>query len=1602
MADLSLTTPTDDQNSGLLSLQDTSALGPIVSPEVAKNRGDKAAFGLEDPTTTSEMLASGIASGTEDKLRRDTVQRELLKDRELKARIVSEVLSSKKPEEAVSLEEVAFIKQLSKSDIHNPDTIWEKKFATNVTNSVASLKENSSLRDAAKTNSEDVMNLLDLHQGVIEKKEIAQKVLENIEQRRANMGYIAKGADLAETFVTFLSWFHLQNSTGGDTGPKSSFLSGSNLSEQLDYLHSLPPERFQRELKRVVDDLWTKNSLDALTFARSATAYSTTDKYLNNLFSIVDIASIVPTGVLTRSGSRLLKGGSKEKLIEDVTKSAESSALKDVAEGLKETLKATGKRTLDEGEVVTAVGDIEKGSIINAVKSVQAKLAENDVAGLSKSLEQEMPSLFNPNRIVKGYTGNLGSAALSRITSALPQSAKSLLAVMTDTPNLATLNTAQITKGVMQTVERLIQNTPVTADAFLDVAHIAPETSIANVHDVLISIGTPKGALFETRKNAEHFAKSQYRLMDGSYEIKPHGLGYKIEVKKTIDETTPEVLQLSLTTNNTTPKDLVTALTGAMRSPEDTLSGVHRASRHVVVNGSQEISRLIKEGAKDLGALNRTERLAFEKVARANRDIEINSERGYFYQDLNEFEQGYKDLIGSYPTEKEAKAYFQYVQLNDIDLFINNNNIYRAKARAGIESISVKKGVFNSKTKKFTKEVQAPFEGKFVSSIPERDGVQRNILFVEENGRTRVTKGNVISYKQVREKVSKEGFKIVQVADPTSDLKGLVPDGRPVHFIVVKDVSSGPIPYQQIPKRPGGHVMYPQEWYTKQANISKFEDSVSYNGDTSIFAHSTEAEGRKFSSAMEAARQALAKKNMKRVAELVEENLPFTVDEFKALFEDSAHLPPRLRLDAPIVYTRAGQRTKDSTTIKSMFPDAIDNTVHPDSLVANIDRQYMSERGMTLDSIVKGSGSESEPIFQLEKSKLMDPLATITRSISSLSRAKLLDQYKIQATENFVEEFYTILDQPLSELRKNPYEALLNPRWSNTVDRHVLGAAKNYRRAALSLLRQQSETQKSLNWVRSKLLNGVYDKFGFKSAEFVDEHLLSLIKDPTIFMRNVAFHSKLGLFNPVQAFLQSQTLTHIVAIAGPQVGGTSLMGSTLMRFAGLTLDESVVRSLAKKSEAFGWKADDFIESYNEMKRSGIYNVGGEVAVRDDWLSPKLFQSSVGKFLDKGTIFFTEGERIVRITAWNAAYLEWRSANPTARITNGVRANILRRQNDLSLNMTYASNAMWQRGPLSVPTQFFGYQARLMEQFLGKRLTREEKLRAFSTYAMMYGLPVAIGAPLGVYPWYEDIRAGLLERGINADEGALSAILDGLPSTALRLATGLDENYGERYGPGGLSFFKDVFNGETSALEIAFGASGSILGDMLSSTEPGWNAIRSVFSDSNETYPLVPEDFINAFSNISSINNTTKMVFALNTGKYVSKNQMRMGDVTPIEAVLMGVAGLEPQRFTDTFIKLNSLTELKDAQKEAEKQVVKYLRLGFSAKTEEEKARYFKAAKLHLVMGGFRPDQYADIFRNASRTDDFYSKMNWDFVTKGPTDQQSARQRALTDKETSGK
>lgn len=1121
---------------------------------------------------------------------------------------------------------------------------------------------------------------------------------------------------------------------------------------------------------------------------------------------------------------------------------------------------------------------------------------------------------------------------------------------------------------------------------------------------VEVALGQPDASLFTKRSEADFWAREVYKLKPGEYRTEQQGVGYYIGVRTPVVETSDGVRDLLISTQHQTPRSVMNTFLGALRTPEDTLSTANRNARHLATHGAQEIHRHAVEVAENIGNLSRKEIKRLRTILTANQN-EIYEEdgkllRGVYHKNVGELDQAWIGRFGSAPSEKERAAYFTAVQLSDWDYVVRNLGLYRDKARQGIEHWSFNHRVLDETTGEAAMVPSSKIEGRQVKDVPWNETHDANVFFYDH----KTNEGKVLSKNgmtgdertAITNAIQLDGYRVIQVANPVPrPWSGKFDaDGKAVHFIVVKDADRTPLDWQQIPHRAGGHNEHIHEHWVKQPTITKRGNSHDYDGDATLFNFATEAEAVKYAERMEKARNLLLENKVDELEGFLSNNLPYDLDKFTKLFMEQTlnngeKVPPRFSLTEPFKNVKSGQNVVEAyPEIARGYENFNDQIRSPYNLYSQIDKKYAGERDGPAMTIKERAGVE-RPEFALETAPIFDPLTALNKGLANVMRSRFLADYKHMSVETFIQEFGDIMkvEGGLQEIRNNPVYYLHNAVFDNKAPRDRVAAAQNAQRAIINLLGTQSEVSQNISWAREQLMNEIYGRAGQRHSDFVTEAMLPALKDPAKYARNVAYHSKLGLYNPVQLFLQAQTIFHTSALAG--VGNTmsGMSGYALMRALSLTADKPTIEHFAQMATKLGWKKDDFLESFAALKKSGLWNVEGEVAFKDDIFDPKLFNGAIGKFLDKGTFFFREGERMTRLVSWNAAYLEWKAANPNRVLNNKGIAEILTRQNDLSLNMTRASSAAWQQGIWSVPTQFFAYQARLAEQFLGKRLTDAEKARAFATYSAIYGVPVATGAVTFAWPWYEDMRQSALDRGIDLSPQSPMArmIMEGIPSTVVGMLTGNEQNFAQRAGPGGIKYFREIFK-EGKVAQV-FGASPNILFQMAGAIAPILKATASPFIPGMADYKHTMADTVAALEEVSTIGNVGKALYALNTGKYISKNEINLGPATTTDALMTILMGTQPLAITDALMIGNIQKEKKAMQDAVKKEVIKNYRRAlteFDVGNDTVAVKHLTNAMHQLNGGDFRPDEQGQIYLEALQGhESLVDKMNQEYIKNSP-------------------
>jgi hypothetical protein len=1274
------------------------------------------------------------------------------------------------------------------------------------------------------------------------------------------------------------------------------------------------------------------------------------------------------------------------------------------------TIENASRSDFNTSEMAEALGDFESGAVEAILRDSRGAMSGTAI-GFGRQISRLTKSFFDPS-VLTSKAGRWSQAARKQFEDTMAGSRNLFLRALVSGEGAFSVTREQIEGAMPMLKAEMLKRFHTVNNGVLDAEWrvIYEADNIAERNIIEVPLGRPDGTLFENAMEARQVARDLYGLADGSYgEPIQKGTGYFIRVQRDIDVTDGKFRDLLIDSDNKSPESAAATYLQFLVSGNTYMSKANQANRILAAHQQSGIYSLLKEAAESVGDVTRAEHRQLDAFLAEYRDAEFNVgmpdyKRGYWMKSVDEFEASWKQMYGSYPSEKATTAYFTYKNAMDFQYLVMNIRNVRDKTRMGIVNVEFSvpvEQVTNGQAKRSMRGMNKPIEGRLVDK-PVND---KRVLIIDDEKMEPIYVDMKRDGTSSLESYQANGYRYVQIINPGAmPMKGVTGTEDVVNYVLVRNVREAPLDMFQIPYSEGGHVAVNLQYSIKQPRLTKTPNGDKlYRGDRFVTAHSSEAEAKKWWERMEAARKMLVAGDLDGLKKYLPVYTPWkTVDEFRAQFEPrtprfkgDTDIDPLFDKDTPFAYVADRQGVNDAAKThlrdlyKGYFDDVLDTVDDETNLYRSIDKEYTGEKS-PISYTIEGN----EGVWNFSKARHINPMAVMQESLSTTARNLALDNVQTQFVETWIQESADLLDIPIEKLRQDPYEHLMNPKWNRYADPARLGVAKAKRLAAMQFLGLRNPTNKAMDLLRNKLLNTIYNKLGKGATEWVDDHMLPLIKDPSQYIRAAAFHPTMGFFNPTQILLQGMTLAHSIAITGnPARAGTALAGSIMMSMSRLTFNDDVIRGMAKKAAKLGWKQEEFIEAYRLIRDQRLHIVEGEVGTLDTVFGSKLFKGKAGEWLDKGTIFFKETERLIRLNAFNIAYREFRKANPTKVINNTDVGNMMIRYRNLSLNMVRDSNSFWQSGILSIPLQFQSFNARLMEQLLGNQLTKAERLRVFGMYSALYGLPVGIMAGTGI-PFGEDIRQAALERGINVDDGVLGVLMNGMMSVGLESMTGTQFNVASRMGPPGFTIVKDFLQGDKTTLEVLGGPSYSIINGILGQAFP---AIKDIASfDMNS---LQHADFGQAFQGITSVSNATKLIYALRTGKFTNRRGELVGDMSSTEAWIMFTTGMLPQDIQDTYTKINSLKSLSAADMELDKEFKRYIGKAIQLPPDSpERKELVKKAYTFMVD---RPDgqtKAARLIHEVMGGKTLEDNVNKRFLKKAPISQQGARIEAAQEEE----
>ena len=1462
-------------------------------------------------------------------------------------------------------------------------------------------------------------------------------------------GVIAEGLDNAATaqqgFTSGGRQFTIKET------PIKSSRTGEDISARLvttegGYTVEIDPARLQKDFD---DKVWTKPRVEGVT-PLPEDVFGSADEWREFLIhhetahidlkrkpdeSLADYENAINQAALSRMGQPqpyddiIAKGGEKviaREVVDPDSGKVTTQVIPDTpanrAQGVVDAAIENGaKSEFDPVDINVTNGNLEEAAIDLILQDVRQPVAGTDL-GYSKRLSNNLASFFNPERYVR-RASNWSEAAKRELADTLMASRNKLLESIRAGIQARSVTREQL-EGAMDLIKaEAMKRYHNVNNAILDAEwQLIDETQdVAGRTLINVPLGRPDGTLFQSAEAALEGAVNTYNLKPGSFSPPiMKGNGWFIRVSQPVDLNSNGFRDLLIDTANTTPETMAAEYTQFLLGGNTFFSKAGRENRRIAASQQSRVYDLIVEAAGDIAKPSKKEVRLLEAFLEKLRDMEFqvpadgpsgaiqdSYKRGYWYKTVDQFEMAWKADNGAFPSKEVTTAYFQYKNLMDFQYLMINTKTVRDKSRMGMANFNIST-VADDGRGLTLQQVDKPIEARIVDNmepdkrvhIIDSDRLENKYINTKTEG-----VGVVEEYR-------KAGYRILQLANPGQfPLKNIVGHDNYVNYVMVKDFRESPLDMMQIPYQEGGHIRVNMVAKVAQPVIRTTANGEKVHlGDRLFIAAGSEAEAKKFYSRIEEARKLYVagamsaldsflrsgKLPMKNVAEFA-----YYFEPRKPRFEGDLDIEPIFDKNVPFGWAadQVGMNDAAKTHLrdefKGVFDDVLDTVDDSTNLYRELDKEFTGQKSPMAYTIEGDEGA-----WQFAKARHVNPMQVMQDSLSRMARNISLGQLQRQTVENWVQEFRDVFDVDLTKVRQDPFHFFMNPVYNRGAKPERVGMAKAQRMAGMQFLGLRDPTNRVVDMVRNRVLNSVYERMGKGKAEWVDDHMMPLLVDPSSYIRAAAFHPTMGFFNPVQIFVQGVTLFHTAAMTGNLArSGTALAGATMISMGRLTNNPQVIAGFAKKAAKFGWKEEEFKELWQLTRDQGVGVVGGEYGALDNVFGQKLFQGAAGNFLDKGLIFFRETERMIRLNAFSTAYREFRAKNPGKTLTASDISSIKDRAGTMAGDMMNDANSFWQQGILSIPLQFSSFHARLVEQLLGKQLTKAEKVRVLAMYSTLYGLPVGatvglatnpVTAPLALYPWGEDIRQAALERGIQVNDGVLDVFMNGLISVSLEALTGTQFNVAGRTAPNGLTLLRDILQGDKTAFEIAAGPAYTVASDVFSRALP---AVKDILTF--DMTSLKEVDAIGAFQGISTVSNMTKAWYAITTGKFMTKNGTIVGEMSAMEAWVMATVGLTPQEFSDSYIKIKSMKDLATAEQELNREFKKYIRSAreLPAGSPEREAMVAKA----YTFLAERPDPKGTAARltyEVMSGDTQVETVDKKFLKRGPAEQLEDRKNAF--------
>ena len=817
----------------------------------------------------------------------------------------------------------------------------------------------------------------------------------------------------------------------------------------------------------------------------------------------------------------------------------------------------------------------------------------------------------------------------------------------------------------------------------------------------------------------------------------------------------------------------------------------------------------------------------------------------------SEFDLLWERSTGKTAPDTAKAAYSNYITANDVDYEMRNANALADYAQRGVQSVK-----FDADTK--------TIDGL---GIVDHDMHLPNDRMYDTNTGVHFNPGDLTEADM--ERMKGEGYVRVTPEEAVT-----LPDGTRVREFLVKkgDLEMDRLPDYVLPYSEGGHRVYTDKYFAKQAaTFTQPDTGEQWLDKPNVFVTgTTKAEVDKWTRKMEAARLALRDGASK--------------DDLDSIFSNERGLPTGQQFVDGVNSKKWNLDHPFETVFDREMPSAYGEMSSAGKFQESGANAYYRTRGQLYYS------SKGDPLknIQGDLAPTMDPFKMMNQSLYNVARLSSFDDFKTSSINRWIETYRSNLSFDPNASPSEIFNTAETNRGVNADLKHQIDGQREAIKRILNFrTNYDMNVENSLRHLSEAIVgdgdSALRNELGKMPLNWMD-------RSPVQSLRGAAFDLKLGMFNPGRYLIHSSIMASALAMS-PKAGLKGMFTIPAMiawRLA--SHSENSLDLLAKRGFAdwagFGSEGE-FKDYMRFVARSGLLDSANSnilintahpaaaYAITDKWEAFKVMSR----------FFFDEADRNNKLVGARIAYDEAVAKFGKPDWSNpAFREFMQARTENYSFNMSSTSAAMWQKGLLSIPTQFWSYNWRIMEGLMGKQFTAAQKARLLGAQIFMGGIA---GIPLvGIAQDVMNQKYGYAPRmtahaddprgPVSGGEQTLATIQRGLVDELIAQTTGADVQVGSRLSSGDF-FTKTVENmfgfGEgadkTTPADMMGGATYSIFGEAIGSALAvvhHWVAAQTGGVDPSE---MTQNDWETLIRQVSSLNQAYKAYFAFKYGTYQS-------------------------------------------------------------------------------------------------------------------------------------